>query len=131
MFFRKFDFLSPEISLFYNGQERHSSIFSGFLSLFLFIFVIFLIIFLSIDFIYKKNPTAYLYNRYIDDLDVFHLNSTGIFHFLFFVLKDGNLNPIDKRAISIIGTEISISDIFVYKDSEMNHFIYDLCKVYI
>ena len=128
MFFRKFDFLSPEICLFYNGQERHSSIFSGILSLFLFIFIIFLIIFLSIDFIYKKNPTAYFYNRYVDDLDVFHLNSSGIFHFLFFIHRDGSLNPIDKRAISIIGTEISISDVFVYKDSEMNHFIYDLCN---
>ena len=51
----------------------------------------------------------------------------GFTDFLFFIHRDGSLNPIDKRAISIIGTEISISDIFVYKDSEMDHFIYDLC----
>ena len=128
MFFRKFDFLSPEICLFYNGQERHSSIFSGILSLFLFIFIIFLIIFLSIDFIYKKNPTAYFYNRYVDDLDVFHLNSTGIFHFIFFIHRDSGLNPIDNRAISIIGTELDFNEVFSYKDSEMSHFIYDLCN---
>ena len=128
MFFRKFDFLSPEICLFYNGQERHSSIFSGILSLFLFIFIIFLIIFLSIDFIYKKNPTAYFYNRYVDDLDVFHLNSTGIFHFIFFIHRDSGLNPIDNRAISIIGTELDFNEVFSYKDSEMSHYIYDLCN---
>ena len=128
MFFRKFDFLSPEICLFYNGQERHSSIFSGILSLFLFIFVLFLIIFLSIDFIYKKNPTAYYYNKYVNDLGVFHLNSSGIFHFIFFIHKNSNLNVIDNRAISIIGTDINFNDAISLKDCEMSHYIYELCN---
>ena len=33
MFFRKIDFISPEISLYYNNNKRHSSFFGGLLSL--------------------------------------------------------------------------------------------------
>ena len=127
MFFKKFDFLSPEIYLFYNGFERHSSIFSGILSLLLFIFILFLIVILSIDFIYKKNPTAYYYNKYIDDVDVFHLNSTGIFHFLSIGFQNNTLNTFDNRAISIIGTDVTSNEALIYKNSEMNHFIYENC----
>ena len=86
MFLYKFDYLSPEITLFYHGYERHASIFSGILTILLSLFIILLIIILSIDFIFKKNPTAYYYNKYVNDLDVFHLNSTGIF--LFALMND-------------------------------------------
>ena len=127
MFFKKFDFLSPEIYLFYNGFERHSSIFSGILSLLLFIFILILIVILSIDFIYKKNPTAYYYNKYIDDVDVFHLNSTGIFHFLSIGFQNNTLNTFDNRAISIIGTDVAANEVLIYKSFEMNHFIYENC----
>ena len=86
MFLSNFDFLSPEITLFYKGNERHSSIFSGIITILLFFFIIFLIIFLSIDFIFKKNPTSFFYNKYIENLGPTDLNSTGIFHFLFFCI---------------------------------------------
>ena len=33
MFFKKIDFLTPPITLFYKGDEAHSSVFSGIISL--------------------------------------------------------------------------------------------------
>ena len=129
MFLYKFDYLSPEITLFYRGNERHSSIFSGLLTILLGLFIIFLIIVLSIDFIFKKNPTAYYYNKYINDLDVFHLNLTGIFHYIFFVEKNNNNMKIDNKAITIIGTDINHNILFSQNnDSEINHYIYESCN---
>ena len=129
MFLYKFDYLSPEITLFYHGYERHASIFSGILTILLSLFIILLIIILSIDFVFKKNPTAYYYNKYVNDLDVFHLNSSGIFHYIFFINKYNNHMKIDNKAISIIGTDINQNVIFTNNnDSEINHYIYEPCN---
>ena len=45
MFLSNFDLLSPEITLFYKGNERHSSIFSGIITILLFFFILFFSIF--------------------------------------------------------------------------------------
>ena len=130
MFLRNFDFLSPEITLFYKGNERHSSISSGIITLLLFFFIIFLINFLSIDFIFKKNPSAFFYNKYIENLDIINLNSNGIFHFVSFFLNNPNNNIfIDKKAISIIGSDIPFNDF--YNDNNISkfaHYIYEKCN---
>ena len=129
MFLYKFDYLSPEITLFYHGYERHASIFSGILTILLSLFIILLIIILSIDFIFKKNPTAYYYNKYVNDLDVFHLNSSGIFHYIFFINKNNYQMKIDNKAISIIGSDTKQNVIFANNnDSEINHYIYEPCN---
>ena len=44
MFFKSIDFLSPQISLYYDNRKRHSSIIGGFLTLILFLYTLVLII---------------------------------------------------------------------------------------
>ena len=84
--FKSFDILSPRISLYYKGLLRHSSNCSGLLS----ILSVFLIIFFSYYFskeIYdRKNPTAYYYNRFIENIHPFYFNSSGIFHSINYIL---------------------------------------------
>ena len=130
MFLRKFDFLSPEITLLYKGNERHSSISSGIITILLFFFIIFLINFLSIDFIFKKNPSAFFYNKYIENLEIINLNSTGIFHFVSFFLNNPNNNIfIDKNAISIIGSDIPFNNFYGDNNiSKYSHYIYEKCN---
>ena len=127
MFLSNFDLLSPEITLFYKGNERHSSIFSGIITILLFFFIIFLIMFLSIDFIFKKNPTSFFYNKFIENLGPTHLNSTGIFHFLFFASSNSYVF-IDNKAMTIIATDIMFND--YYTDNNITkyaHYIYEIC----
>ncbi len=80
------DILSPRISLYYKGLLRHSTNCSGLLS----ILSVFLFIFFSFDFskeiYYRKNPTAYYYNRFIENIHPFYFNSSGIFHSINYIL---------------------------------------------
>ena len=50
MIIRKFDYFSPVITLYYKGEKRHSSIFSGIISIIFSIFLITVGIYISIDF---------------------------------------------------------------------------------
>ena len=63
--FMSFDFISPRITLFYKGQLKHSSIPSVFISIISVISITILSIIFSLDFILRRNPTAFYYNRYI------------------------------------------------------------------
>ena len=95
------DILYPRISLYYKGLLRHSSNCSGLLS----ILSVFLIIFFSFYFskeIYdRKNPTAYYYNRFIENIHPFYFNSSGIFHSI--NLYSYKSNKEINRLFSIIG----------------------------
>ena len=129
MFLSKFDFLSPEITLFYRGKERHSSIFSGIMSI-IFIFIIsFFIYYLSCDFLLKKNPDAYFYTRYIEEVDPYYFNDKGFFHFIFFNLQDDYSFDINDKAFSIIGVTVHDSQFIANNNESLyNHYIYGKCE---
>ena len=59
MFFKKMDMLSPYINLYFKGEKRHSSKFSGILTIFAYTIVLVGGIYYIIDFVTKKNPKAY------------------------------------------------------------------------
>ena len=59
MFFKKIDLLSPPITLYYKGDEAHSSIVSGIITLVTYLIIFISGIYYTLEFIYKKNPTAY------------------------------------------------------------------------
>ena len=67
MTLKKFDFISPYITLYFKGEDRHSSIFSGILTIILYILVFGFSIYYTIIFVNKSNPTIYFYNRYVSD----------------------------------------------------------------
>ena len=129
MFIANFDFLSPKITLFYERDERHSSIASGIVSICLFILILVLVGYLSIDFIFKKNPTSFYFHSYENDLGKFEINSNGFFHFVNFEFLEGSgLSTIDLKSYAIIGVaEKDATYISNNIPTEYDHYIYELC----
>ena len=126
-----FDFLSPDITLYFNNKRSHSSKFSYLLTLISIIIIIIISFIYSIDFIYRINPNSFFYKTFVDDVGVFPINkisdnnnlSSIFYHFLNFDNKQ-----IDKRAFQIIGINEPANIILNNDISEYNHWIYDSCN---
>ena len=128
MFLSKFDFISPEINLFYKGKERHSSIASGILSILLLIVIIALIIYLSIDCIGKLNPTSFYFTKYIDDVPEYPLNSKALLHYISIYNRNNEQIEIDQKAINVIG--VNLNDGIFTDDNDISKYsfwIYESC----
>ena len=85
---KRLDNLSSPITLFYKGFPRHSSIISGIITILTYTTIIILGVFFSINFLFKKNPSIFYYNRFIYDIGLFSFNNSGIFHFIYLGQKD-------------------------------------------
>jgi hypothetical protein len=129
MLFKKFDFISPEITLYYRGDDRHSSIPSSIISLVCLILTISMAIYVSLDFLLKRNPTAFYYHNYSDDLGSYFLNASNFFHFVNFeFVENYNLQTIDLKSFSIIGVQTKDAT-FISNNipTDYDHYIYELC----
>ena len=130
MFLRKLDFLSPQITLYYKGEQSHSSILSGILSVIGYSICLLFAFVYAIEFINKENPQVYYYNRYIEDAGEFSLNSSSMFHFIQIIDTESN-NPdvMDFDLLTIIGIEETID---LYQEdndlSNNNHWLYGPCN---
>ena len=124
----QFDFISPNITLYYRSNLKHSSIPSVIISIFSIIILLVLSVIFSLDFIMHKNPSAYYYHEYVEDAGIYPLNSSQMFHFI----TIGEAIPsfsFDPRAISLIG--VSVTDDIILannNESEYDHWIYDFCE---
>ena len=131
MIFKKCDFLSPEITLYFKGYQNHSSIFSGILTIIAYSLVFIFAIYNIKGFINKENPTIYYYNRYVQDAGFFPLNSSSIFHY--FQLINTNGRPdirIDYDAIRIVGINRPIEN-YMKNNTDLtryNHWVYGPCN---
>ena len=124
---KQLDNLSPQITLFYKGYDRHSSTISGIISLLTYLTIIVLGIIFSIDFLLKRNPRAYFYNRFIYDVGIFSFNNSGLFHFIL-VGEVKNISY-DDRTFNIIGVNKATS----FSNEKRNitlydHWIYEPCN---
>ena len=126
---RHCDFISPEIVLHYDGDERHSSVASGLMSIGLLSLIIYLVIYISYDFLFHLNPTAFYYNKYLSDLGTYNLDNSGFFHFVNFEFLEGSgLTKIDLKSYAIIGVaEKDATYISNNIPTEYDHYIYELC----
>ena len=104
MFIQNLDYISPQITLFHNGSDRHSSIISGLLSIILFIFAFIFGYLISIDFLFHKNPTTFYYKKLELEIPKVEINSINLFHYI--SISDSNtvnLSLYNKNIYSIIG----------------------------
>ena len=131
MFINKLDFLSPPITLYFKGKNAHSSIFSGILSIIAYSVVIAFGIFYGLDFINRENPTAYFFNRYIENAGEFPINASAIFSFVQ-MMDSEELVPKDTDfdCIRIIALDrITIDNYMENNDLEhYNHWLYGNCN---
>ena len=130
MFIRKLDFLSPPITLYYRGEDSHSSIFSGILTIIVYSICLTFGIFYAIQFINKTNPRVCYYNRYVEDAGVFPVNSSSMFNFIQILDTIENVPyGVDFDSITIIGLEETVD---IYEDqndlTQYNHWIYGNCN---
>ena len=130
MIFKKLDYLSPRITLYFKGNSIHPTIFSGILTIITIIIISSFGIVYSIQYINKGDKKIYFFNRYVEDAGIFPLNSSSMFHFIQLVRTDNNeYEPIDKKALRIIGLEQTI-DNYINDTNKANkeHWIYDTCN---
>ena len=122
MFIRSLDYLSPPITFYYQGSLSHSSIVSGILSIISFILIIAIAIYFSLDIIKRQNPTAFYYNRYIEDSGIFPMNSSSLFHFISVGLESNNYkdNGVDFNSFRVFGIEEYYT--YYLNDTNINHF---------
>ena len=131
MIFKQLDYLSPSITFYYKGFLSHPSIVSGILSILSFLLILLMSLHFSLDIILRRNPTAFYFNRYVEDVEKFPLNSSSIFHFISLALDENNLvnKGVDFKSFRIIGLETYFQ---VYLDdknlSNHNHWLYGFCN---
>ena len=132
MFIKSLDILSPTITLYFKGERKHSSKTSGILSIISHAFVLLMGVYYAIDFINKKEPKAYFYNRYVEDAGNFPLNSSMMFNFIQ-ICEEATNSPIpfDYSAIKVIGSDDVFSDEYMNDPNVIlnrDHWIYGYCE---
>jgi hypothetical protein len=131
MFFKKFDFLSPPITLYFKGEKAHSSVISGILAIIAYSGIIGFSIYYALQFINRENPVAYFFNRYIEDAGTFPMNSSSMFSFLQ-MMNSKELLPKDTDfdSVRVIGLDRITIDNYM-KDNDLehyNHWLYGNCN---
>jgi len=130
MIFKKFDLISPQITLYFKGETIHPSIFSGIITIISYSIIFVFGIYYTLSYIYKKDPKVYSFTRYIEDAGTFPLNASSMFHFIQLVTTDDNkYHPIDFNAVRFIGIEETIDNYLNIKNVyDYNHWIYGPCN---
>ena len=130
MFVKNFDMLSPPITLYYLGESKHSSISSAILTLIAYSIITAAGIYYALIFINKQSPTAYFFNRHVEDAGIFPVNASSMFNFIQ-IYRTDQVSPIptDFTKIEIVGLDITIDNYVNNKNlSNYNHWIYGKCN---
>ena len=107
MIIRNLDFLSPKITLYFKGKYKHSSIFSGLITILSYSVILACIIYYTLDFIDRSNPTIYFFNRYVEDAGVYYLNESSLFHYINLISTTRDRSTVyDFNSIRIYGIQI-------------------------
>ena len=127
---KKFDKISPTITLYYKGDNMHSSIFSGILTVIVYTIIFIFGTIYILEFFNKSNPTAFFYNRFIEDAGIFPLNASSMFHYIQFKKTSGKeITPIDFDMVRIIGIQDITIDNYPYANLEkIPHWLYGFCN---
>ena len=130
MIVKKLDFLSPKITLYFKGTYKHSSVFSGIITIISYLIILIFIVYYTLDFIDRGNPTIYFFNRYVEDAGSFPLNRSSVFHYINQISTSRNIRNLtfDFNSISIYGLTRSIDSYFQNSDfTKINHWVYNIC----
>ena len=132
MKFRNLDFLSPSITLYYKGRNKHSSVFSGIITIISYTIILAYLIYYILDFFERVNPIIYFFNRYVEDAGKFPFDESSIFHYINLISTAINRNiDFDFNSIRIYGIQIILEaylNININFFNIFNHWEYDHCN---
>lgn len=124
MVFSNVDFISPPNILYCKGKETHRNLASGLLSVLVIIAAFTFSVLFFLEFINKKNPTAYFYNKYQGQVGTFPFNSSAMYGFI-----NVGTKKIDFKAVTIFSTYKYITDYYENQDlSEFEHWKFGPCE---
>ena len=131
------DFISPKITLYYNGRKSHVSNIGGFFSVCLLVAIILFIFYIIWDVLVDpKIISSLIYEHYLNKKIVQPLNYKGINHFIqLYSHKDDEwLENYDKKSIiiySIKGNRTISRENLQNNLDNIEHWLYDKCeKIY-
>ena len=132
MFIKKFDWLSPPITLYFKGENQHGSIFSGILSMICYILVLISGVYYSRQFVKREDPKAYFFNRYVVDAGYFPVNSSSMFNFIQVSDQSNNkVTPFDFTAFRVVGFDNVFYDDYMKNPDLLeneDHWVYGYCN---
>ena len=125
------DFLSPKITFYYKGKQRHNSKFGGILTAIMLLLVCIVIIYYIYCVATYRNQTTMFYKKYESDVGYYPFNSSSIFHF-FLIRKNDN----DSNFLNIDFNSIRVIILNDYEEYETNphtlenieHWVYGGCN---
>ena len=130
MSLKHLDYLSPKISLFYNGSKSHSSTVGAITTMLMIFFSGIYCFYLIYNIAEHKFSNFMTYKNYLNDVGIYYYNDTGgIFHF--FQLYDyqnqkyGNYN---SKYIRIIMSRINYRNYATQSIQDNEHWVYDNCR---
>ena len=130
-----FDYISPKITLYYNGHNSHISRIGGFLSLCLSIIICIIIFYYFWYFISPKYCTSFIYTDNSNNNKISqNINYEGINHFIKIQsnLNNNLLKNINNKNILIYAIKENNNNInnnYLYSDpSNIEHWLYDNCE---
>ncbi|MCQ2820001.1 MAG: hypothetical protein MJ252_22265, partial [archaeon] len=119
MYIRAFDYLSPNITLYYKGELRHRSVVSGILTIIAYGVVLAVAIVFILQLFDKTSPTAYYSNRFIADAGSFPMMWKNMFHY-YEMLDFGSVPNKDWVRFFRITAKTNIDG--------PDYWLYDYCK---
>ena len=131
-FIKKFDVISPSITLHYKEESQHTSVFSGLLSMIVFALVFTAEIYYFLSFVERLHPKAYFFNRYIEDAGIFPVNASSMFHFIQVVNTETNkVKKFEFEKLRVVGFNTVFSDKYMNDPAKargQNYWTYDVCN---
>jgi len=128
MFFEKFDFLSPKITLFYKYKKRHSSPIGGILTALMILICIFFILRFLINLFFHSTPSVIFFRKYEKNIKKYPLDSSSIPHLIWISSNNNNNKIMNTKTIRVIllaeenNYPANTSNLKNYE-----HWVYDSC----
>ena len=124
------DYLSPKISLFYNGKKSHSSKIGGIMTIIMVFLSGIYVFYLFYNIAGHKVSNFMFYKNYLNDAGHYFFNDTGgIFHyFQVYDYLNQRYGPFNTKFIRIYMSRINYRN--YEKDTLLKneHWVYDLCR---
>ena len=128
IFFEKFDFLSPKITLFYKYKKRHSSPIGGILTALMILICIFFILRFLINLFFHSTPSVIFFRKYEKNIKKYPLDSSSIPHLIWISNNNNNNKIMNTKTIRVIllaeenNYPANTSNLKNYE-----HWVYDSC----